>query len=253
MKNPIILIALLLAYNFSFCQLSETGHQQVAQTFVKCIKANDINRLATFISFPLERPYPIPSIKDKQELSERYSEIFDDSLTALIVNSNIYEDWTAMGYRGIMLLHGVIWLDYDGSLIAVNYMSDKAISLQNSLIEKDRKTLHESLKEYVAPVHILKTSKFLIRIDQLQNGKFRYAVCSVNSDFSKRSDLIVFDGKRILDGSGGNHRYEFTNGEYKYVCFINVLSSNDYPPAELVVYKDKNIILEEPAEIVRQE
>lgn len=253
MKNPTILITLLLAYNFSFCQLSETGHQQVAQTFVKCIKAKDINRLATFISFPLERPYPIPSIKSAKELSERYSEIFDDSLSALIVNSNINEDWTAMGYRGIMLLHGVVWLEYDGTVIAINYMSDKEISKQNILIERDRETLHESLKEYVAPVHILKTAKFLIRIDQLQNSKFRYAVCSVNSDFSKRPDLVVSGGNRILDGSGGNHRFEFINGEYKYVCFINVMSSDDYPPAELVVYKDKNIILEEPAEIVRQE
>ncbi len=253
MRKLILLTTLLLTWNFSFCQLSDTSHQLVVKTFVNCIKAKDVNTLATFISFPFERPYPIPSIKNKQELSERYLEIFNDSLTALIVDSDIEEDWTAMGYRGIMLLNGEIWLEYDGTLIAINYMSDEEISMQKILIEKDKAGLHESMKEFVAPVHTLKTSKFLIRIDQLQNGKFRYAVCSVNSDFSKKPDLLVFDGNRILDGSGGNHLYEFTNGEYKYVCYINVMSSDDYPPAELVVYKDKNIILEEPAEIVRQE
>jgi hypothetical protein len=49
----------------------------------------NLKKLDSIISYPYGRPHPIPPINNKQELEKRYSEIFDDSLTSVIINSNI--------------------------------------------------------------------------------------------------------------------------------------------------------------------
>ena len=46
--------------------------------------------------------------------------MFNDELTAVIASSNIDTDWDSVGWRGIMLNNGVMWVDTDGKIIAVN-------------------------------------------------------------------------------------------------------------------------------------
>jgi hypothetical protein len=36
-----------------------------------------------------------------------------------IITSDIEKDWTKMGYQGIMLNNGTLWLGEEGNLIAV--------------------------------------------------------------------------------------------------------------------------------------
>lgn len=99
-----ILIILLITFSLTdgYSQLSKT--EDIVKYFWDCIKDKDIDKLNSIISYPIQRHYPIPHIRNKQEFKNRYSEIFDHSLTSLIANSNIKEDWSDVGWlRNIFL------------------------------------------------------------------------------------------------------------------------------------------------------
>ncbi len=249
MKKQITFIALLLVFKMSFSQELKKEYQKTVKTFVDCIKSNNTNKLKTLIAYPLRREYPLSDIKDENEFTRRYNEIFDDSLKELIITSDIEKGWSSVGWRGIMLNNGIIWLDYNGRLIAINYQSKFEREQRIKLIENEKKSINKSIRDFAEPILIIETEKFKIRIDKLYNGKYRYASWSVNSKMIEKPDLIIKNGIWIPEGSGGNHRYEFTNDNYKYICVINVIGTIDTPPAELVIYKNDKEILNESGQI----
>ncbi|MEJ1223104.1 hypothetical protein [Sediminicola sp. 1XM1-17] len=222
-------------------------YQEIVQTFIDNIKNQKKEKLSTQVSFPLKRDSPIPDIRNEREFLERYREIFDDNLIELISGSNPATDWSAMGWRGIMLKNGMLWLDYDGTLIAVNYQSQSEQQKKARLVAITKAYVHPSLKEFKQPIVVLETKKFRIRIDDLGNHKFRYASWPIEKNMNVAPDLILSNGKVIHDGSGGNHRYEFSNGPYTYVCSIITLGTSDSPPATLSIFKGDKEILSERA------
>jgi len=248
-KSILTILLFISGLTDSYSQLSKTEYEDVVEYFVDGIKHSNIDKLDSIISYPIERPYPIPPINNKQELKKRYSEIFDDSLTSVISNSNIKEDWTDMGWRGIMLNHGIVWLDYNGQFITTNYTSKKEKALQEKLIESEKDLLYSNLKEFKKPIHTLETEKFIVRIDLLENQKYRYASWSINADLSNKPDLVIKNGEWTADGSGGNHHFTFTNGEYSYVVYVNVLGTDETPPFNLEVTKNDNVIVNQPAKL----
>ena len=219
-KSILTLLLITLSLTDGYSQLSKTEYEGLVEYFVDCIKNTNIDKLDSIISYPIQRPYPIPHIRNKQELKNRYSEIFDDSLTSLIANSNIKEDWSDMGWRGIMLHNGIVWLDYDGRLITTNYNSDKEKTIEEKWINYERELLHTDLKDFKKPIHTIETDRFIVRVDLLENKKYRYASWSIDSDLSSIPDLVINNGEWTPDGSGGNHQFTFTNGGYSYIVYV---------------------------------
>jgi hypothetical protein len=246
-----LLTALLLTINFFVAngQVTNKEYKNVVQEFIDCIKNKKKEAVALKMSFPFNRQYPIPPIKNKQEFIERYTEVFDDSLTGMIAKSRPATDWSEMGWRGIMLFQGTVWLDYDGRLISVNYQSDFERKKCEALIAKEKAEIHSSLKKFKIPVCVLETTKFRIRIDDLGEGNYRYASWPVNQKMSESPEVILESGKYIAEGSGDNHRYEFKNKEYTYQCSINVVREDSFPPASLTVSKGGKVILSQNAQI----
>ncbi len=244
-------VLLLLNCTYSFSQLTKVEDKKVVSDFINYIKTNDIEELANRTAYPFKREYPIPTIGNKQEFIDRYNEVFDDKLKKMITDSNPATDWSAVGWRGIMLFDGDIWLDYDGSLIAVNYRSELEKRKKKELIEKDKNKLYSAINDFKNPVLILKTSKFKIRIDEMNDGSYRYASWPINKEMNEKPDLILYKGKVTFDGSGGNHSYKFKNGIYVYECIINVIGTADTPPASLIVYKGEKEVLKQDAKIIR--
>jgi len=68
---------------------------------------------------------------------------------------------------------------------------------------------------------------------------------------SDKPDIVIKHGIWLPDGSGVNNHYEFVNGIYKYVCSINVISTEETPSADLKVFKNGIEILCQPATIER--
>ena len=251
MQRLIFLLFLTSSYFFVYGQ-EEKEYQKAVSTFISYFKSSNKEKLAATINFPLEREYPIPDIKNKQEFLKRFNEIFDYSLIKMIMTSNPSGDWSAMGWRGIMFSDGKVWLDYDGKLIAVNYQSEFEKKRWKELVQTDKNNLHESVKNFERPVYLLETTKYRIRIDDLGDCGYRYSSWSIKSKMSDKPDLVIMNGEFIQEGSGGNCTYEFKNGEYVYDCSIIIIGEENSPPALLTIFKDAKEILSQKAKIIRK-
>ncbi len=208
-----------------------------------------VDSLANYIEYPLRRTYPIPSIFNKKEFVNRYESLFDNRLQKLILVAPLNR-WTPVGWRGIMLYNGLVWLDYNGKIMAVNYESRAEQARQKKLLAKDRATLYASLQTYKQPVLKINTKKYHIRIDRLKNGKFRYVAWKRGMSESQKPDLVLTNGTVKYDGSGGNHRYIFDSGAYQYVVRRVVIGTVHSPEAWLIVKKNTKKILQETADVL---
>ncbi len=242
MKRTILFIIFSFTIITCFSQELTKERIEAISEFIECIKTDDITKLKTLIRYPLKRNHPLPDIKNREDFVERYDEIFDDSLKHRIINSDINEDWSLVGWRGIMFANGLLWLDDSGLVKAVNYESLAEEVQREYLIKTDM---------FKEPVLIMETNKFRVRIDELDNGNYRYASWSINSSMSEKPDLILKNGEYIREGTGGNNSYKFKNGIYTYQCSIIVLGSRDSPPARLIVYKNEQTIINQSAQIIK--
>ena len=132
---------------------SEIKQQELERinALIALFKKKDIDGISNKISYPLYRQYPIPQIKDKQEFKKRFSEVFDQILIDKIANSKISQ-WSEVGWRGIMLDNGELWMDTDGVITSINYQSGFETNLRTSLIANEKDDLHTSLKTFKNPV-----------------------------------------------------------------------------------------------------
>jgi hypothetical protein len=250
MKKLIYFLFVVFCFNTSFCQDLKPEYKKIIETFINNVKTDNKEALGEMISYPLKREYPIPAINDKADFIKRYSEVFDATLKNEIVKSDPLKNWSDMGWRGLMLDQGNIWLDIDGKLIAVNYQSKFENDLKNRLNADQKKKLDPSIAFFQSPICVLETSKFKIRIDNLGNNNYRYASWSIKKEMTEKPDLVINGGELVVEGSGGNHQYEFKKDNYLYECSIIVLGEKNSPPARLIIYQSKKVILSQDAKIV---
>lgn len=251
MKTFKILLTILI-FNSSFliAQDLKPEYQKFISKFILEVKNGDKDAIAKRIKFPFKREYPIPPVKDKADFVKRYNQIFDKVLIEKIAKSNPSKDWSEVGWRGIMLNQGDLWIDTDGKIITINHQSDEELKLKNSLIAAQKKSVNSSISNFKEPVAILETSKFRIRIDDLGNNKFRYVSWGIKNKMTDKPDLVIENGVFYADGTGGNHHYEFKKGNFRYECHFIVLGEKDSPPAVLTVYQSGKEILSQDAKIV---
>jgi hypothetical protein len=254
MKKIIIFLYLAcytLTMSIVFGQELSKEEENAVLNFIDCVKNKQKEKLAAHIAFPLKREYPIADIKNKKEFLMRYDEVFDAELSQKIANSTLDKDWAKVGWRGIMLSNGLLWLDIDGRLLSVNYQSKAEAEKREQIINADRKKLHESLQEFQHPVHVLVTPTYRIRIDDTGKGRYRYAAWKLKNKMKTKPDLVIENGEHELDGNGGNYILVFKNGEYRYDCAINLLAAEDTPSATLTIYKNEKKMLFENAKMIR--
>ena len=244
-----ILFVVFCIQNISAQDL-KPAYQKFVKSFISNVKSNNKEGVAAFISFPLKRETPIPAVKNKADFIKKYDQIFDATLKNKIIKSNPAKDWSEMGWRGIMLAQGDIWMDTDGKVSTINYQSQAEKDLKNKLIAGEKGKLHSSIVKFKAPKYVLETSKFRIRIDDLGNDNYRYASWSVKKSMSEKPDLIITNGKWISDGSGGNSHFDFKKGDFLYQCSIIVLGTSYSPPASLTISQNGKEILSQNAKIV---
>lgn len=250
MKKAVITICFVLHVCLAIAQ-GDKNQQKVVAEFISYIKNNDREGLAKKIAFPFEREYPIPSIKNKAEFVKRYKEVFDDNLVKQIVNSDPAKDWHDGGWRGIVFNDGEIWLDLDGRLLEVNGDTEAEKKIKANMLAEDKKEVHASLKDFKMPLYVLKTAKYLIRIDLVTDTTYRYASWKAGAKMTDKPDLVITGNTiRQDNGTGGNHSYIFKKGDYTYECNIIIIGADDTPPAMLTVFQGKKEILSQRAEIV---
>ncbi|WP_377113857.1 hypothetical protein [Pseudoalteromonas sp. M58] len=237
-----ILFCLTLFFTSNTFALEQIYHESVLPV-IAAFKAHDKTAIAAHIRYPLKRQYPLPDIKNEAEFITRFDEVFDDELVAVIGSSNINTDWDSVGWRGIMLNNGVVWVDKDGKIISVNTQNATEQVRVEKLIAQDKQSLHSSIKTFQKPILDWKTSKYRVRVDDLGDGNFRYASWSIDKSPSDKPDIVLINGDITFEGSGGNHHYTFKNGRYSYVLQVTVIGCDTSPPGWLEVYKDERLLL----------
>jgi hypothetical protein len=252
MKDICKIITLIFVFASSSIFGQHTKYDVVISKFITCVKEKDSKSISGMISFPFRRNYPVPDIKNAKEFIDRYNEIFDDSLQKIIVESDIHKDWSEMGWRGIMLSNGLVWLDTYGRLTRVNYESKYEYDNRIRIINQEKDLLYESIKDFKEPIFVWETKKFKIRVDKLENNTFRYVSWEISKDQNEKPDLILTNGEIVFDGSGGNHEFLFKNGAFEYNCHVIVLGTAASPPGYLIITKnDKQILKEKVIKSIR--
>lgn len=220
------------------------------KTIIALFKENNIDKIAKRINYPLHREYPIPPIRDKETFKQRFSEVFDTILIDKIANSKL-EQWSEVGWRGVMLDNGIVWLGYtDAVITAVNYESDVEKKLRTALIVKDKENLHASLKTLVSPTYKIQTKHYHIRIDELTNNKYRYASWKMGEKELSKPDIILNDGEFVFEGSGGSQVFTFVNDKYAYKVYRNYSGNRNTPDIRLYIMKDGQEILKEDGKLI---
>lgn len=214
---------------------------------IQLFEEGDKSAIADQICYPLMRHKPLPPVKNSQEMTERFDQVFDASFIAGIIASDPELDWSSAGWRGWMLKHGSLWLwpgPENACITGVNHQTDVEKVLGQELIAEQKKKLHSSLKSFESTILLWETEKFRIRVDELGDNVYRYASWPINKPMSEKPSLVILKGERNFEGSGGNHFYDFKNGKYTYRCSVGVTISDDSGTSHLLeVFKGSKMIL----------
>lgn len=218
-------------------------------TIITLFQQRDTIGIIQRVRYPLHRSYPIPYVATQSALRKHFAALFDDSLVALIARSTP-EQWSEVGCRGIMLDNGLIWIDDEGFITAVNYQSNLEKQMEAQLIAQQKAHLHSSIKSLERPVYRIQTKHYFIRIDKLGEGQYRYASWKSGNAESCRPAMVLSAGTMVIQGSGGNHSFTFTNGNYSYTVYRNIIGEDDAPDFTLEVSHRGSVILSEGGALV---
>jgi len=218
MRTKFIILLAFLAVNSVIYpqQILDEKYQKIITPFVTAVRNNDKDAIIKQIKYPLIRRHPLPDVNDAKEMSDRFNEIFDDSLINEIKNSSIELDWHGVGWRGITLNAGTVWIDYDGTVYGIP-LSEEEEKIREKIIMKDRETLYPPLREFVEPMAVYKSSSCIIRIDKIGDNNYRAAFWKKNREYSNPPEFILENGSIELQGSIGDVVYQFIDGDKKYV------------------------------------
>ena len=252
MKSTYITVVFLITIaSNAFGQDSELKKEQVQsiQKLINIFKTKDKTKIAARIYYPLRREYPLKDVKNKIEFIQRFDEIFDNVFLDQVAESTAKE-WSEVGWRGIMLDNGTVWIDEEGKIMTVNYQSPKEKLLLADAIRADKDRLPKSLQNFARPIYLIFTKNYKIRIDEKATGIYRYAAWKIKSPKSE-PDIIIENGVWEFQGSGGNHTITFRNNGFIYLVSVNIIGSEDMPDATLEVSKDEKLLLTEDGKIKR--
>lgn len=186
---------------------------------ISVFKTGSPREIADACSFPIFRRYPVPWISSRTDLIARFSEVFDPHLIHLIAESDPRKDWSAVGWRGIMLGNGLVWLNFDYRVIAVNYETAAEKRIAGRLISKDKDTLPPGLRDFDRPVLKWSTKYHVIRVDQ-RGTDYRLALFKIGDPAVP--ELVLHNGKWMFDGNMGSYYIDWTNGKTVYRIYNSV-------------------------------
>jgi hypothetical protein len=201
------------------------------------ISQNKPAELAKYVHYPLQRPNPIPDIKNQKEFVAYYPNLFDAKFKKLIPKFGQKEVFVRNGLYGMVgdVFSGEIWYDETG-IVSINYFSDKEMALEKSLTKMIQSAIHPSVNQWESNVFVGKSKNLLVRVDRLSNGDLRYASWSKGKPISEKPDLIILKGEEIHEGTMGATYWTFTNKNWKYIIQNQEVCENcDQDSFELVL------------------
>lgn len=218
-------------------------------------KRREIDAIAQLIKYPLRRIYPIPSVNNEEEFKKRFYEIFDQKSIEEVMKSDAdnWEERSKPGRAGsnVWIEGDLLCFDRDtnDNLIGLISLSEYEEKLWDKLVEKDKRTIHSSLRDFSYPYRKIITYNHIIRLDYyFKEGqtketavpKYRLAVWKKGSKESEVPFLVLYNGSYIQSGSFGGEVIIFNDGELLYEVFIDsyIFADDAFKPEAIFsIYK----------------
>ena len=234
--------------------VSEEKMKELVQRFKNAVKTNNPEEIAEFIEYPYKRPNPIPDINDAEEFVKQYDMLMDNDLRQKIVSSSML-DWEVVGWRGIMFDNGLLWLNTDGKLIAINKENQAEEEYIKKWYEKDRASLYPALRDYDTNLYIFETKQWNGRIDSLsaEGGDYRLILWRKTDEMSDKPEIVIDHGTVDFSETTSAGDYRFKRGNYIYSFTENSNAADqDKMPYVLIAYRDDKEISSAGAVLIKK-
>lgn len=187
---------------------------------------NDAAAFASMVRYPLERPYPLHDIVDSVAMVAYYHVMVDDSLRAMAARPD--SAWSEYGWRGWAMGDGSVWVDDDG-VYDVPYMSAAEKKRYDALVAEEMASLPPSMRDGYTPVGCWRDTAgpAVYRIDR-KGDTYRLAVYDGGARRLAAPDRVL-TGRREVEGSVGDIRYEFADGPRQAELIPYAASDDDTP------------------------
>ncbi len=209
---------LLFSFCICLCFLSCSKQTPGVETVIKNFKTNDKSKIADCFDFPYSRDYPFESINSKTEFLKVFDEVLDDEIISLVASSKP-EDWAQIGWRGIALNNGVVWLNEGNFKITrININTKSYKSNLEAKILLDKETLPEKFRDFIFPVAKYEVDNCVYRIDRLKNDRYRLLIFTPNEIW-----FCLENGMVSSDGNGGSHYYTWNDFDGTYhIIYVDI-------------------------------
>ncbi len=228
------------------------------QKFKYLLKTGSAQLIAQNVVYPYKMGRGVPSIKNEQEFIEKYDIILPKYLRKYLIESPM-EHWNYNAYKGNICLY---WcfngeITPNGKIVSLKTIK-KLREYRKDYIEKEKQTIHPSLKNYNYNLYTMETKEWLIRIDDM-NGvykptniddnpkeNYRFAAWKKGKTISDEPDIVIDRGIKSDSPDRDINKYLFVSDEYYCIFEDNTENSrqNDTPVHSLHLYK--NLIFEKP-------
>lgn len=200
-----------------------------AKALKLALRKNDRRAVARLMAYPVGRNKPLPSIKTEQQFLESWDDYFGPASVQRLLNATPGE----FGWRGVQLDNGSVWFS-QGKVSRLNLETATYRKKLKAAISEESKMLTATARNYDALEFECQTAAHHVRVQQ--HGKdLRYFAWGRGEKLSGEPQLALRGGRLIPQGTGGNHDYDFKNGEYIYrveVTHICGEDCNDYLTVE---------------------
>ncbi|MDE6443475.1 MAG: hypothetical protein K2K64_03505 [Muribaculaceae bacterium] len=199
----------------------------------EAIENESPSQFASAVTYPIERPYPLPDVKDSAEMVNYYTQMIDEPIKKA-VKEKPDSLWQQEGWRGWTLENGAyFWID-EGKIYDITYMSKKETQMRDSLQSLEISSLEPSLRKDWTPVACIMdtVSGAIFRIDSkmdIDPPVYRLAGYSSESDLSGTPSIILY-GTLDLEGSMGNRYYRFSDDNGTTAEYTPDVSEDDEEP-----------------------
>ncbi len=171
------------------------------QEFIDAFKTNRKDKIAGVISFPYDMS-PLNPIQNEQEMIKHFDEVFTDSVIKLFANSTISE-WKEVAsgrfnHDNIPVLVDNYYAGseryYEGLRISKIYIeTPQFIQEKEKVIQREKKTLHESIQKFSTPLKVFNTPDYRYRIDEVGED-LRLSIWNSTQLWNEKPKLIVHEG-----------------------------------------------------------
>lgn len=243
---PLFLGISIIIITFTGCSGNkETEHKNLPEDVkpvAEAILNNSPSQFAGAVSYPIERPYPLPSVNDSAEMVDYYSTLVDNNLKEKIEHSPD-SLWQLDGWRGWTFDDGsYLWID-NGKIYAIDYISQREEIMLDSLRGKELESLDPSMRTGWTPVMCVIDSVYgdIFRIDSdstKQPTLYRLAGYVAGSNLSGKPSVMLY-GSLNEQGSAGSRLFHFADSVGTIADYIPDILDPDSVPVIEISYHGK--------------